>query len=95
MWWKRKQPSVDCTQPTGHPGPWVGAAVGAEVGGVCVGAEVGGVWVGAEVGGVCVGAEVGGVWVAAAEVGTSVKDNENANWSNRNLNKFLIIIFIQ
>ena len=60
---------------------------------------VGGVWVGAEVGGVCVGAEVGGVWVCAAGVGegvvSSVKENEHANWSIRNLNKFLINISIQ
>ena len=49
LWWKRKQPSVDSTQPTGQPaGVVVGALVGAAVGageaavGYCVGPVVGG-----------------------------------------------------
>ena len=46
VWWKRKQPSVDSTQPTGQPaGVVVGAPVGALVGagvGYCVGPAVGG-----------------------------------------------------
>ena len=91
--WKRKQPSVDSTQPSGQPvgavvGELVGAAVGAPVG-AAVGAPVGAA-VGAHVG-AAVGAPVGaggahddgyaGAWGA-----------EKANWSNRNWGIALVII---
>ena len=81
--WKRKQPSVDSTQPFGQPvgdgvGELVGAAVGAAVGapvGAHVGAGEGG-HVGDGVDGYA------GAWGA-----------EKANWSNRNWGIALVIIF--
>ena len=82
MWWKRKQPSVDCTQPTGHPGPCVGAAVEAEVGGYVVAGVGGGYEVGAAVG-------------AGHVVESKDKEYENANWSIRNMNIVLLTIFFQ
>ena len=78
VWWKRKQPSVASTQPTGHPaGAGVGASVGAAVG-AAVGAPVG-CHVGAGV-----GAHVDGYAGACGA--------EKANWSNRNLGIALVII---